>query len=162
MPEVILVITIFIVLVSVSFYRAYITSGVSKLNAESKQDGIDFLALNRFKEGVKVTESGLQYTVLHEGAGSIHPKAKDEVKVNYEGTFIDGRIFDSSIKRGRPAKFGLNNVIKGWTEGLQLMVIDEKVRFFVPAGLGYGNRWTGSIPPGSTLIFDIELLAINE
>jgi peptidylprolyl isomerase len=162
MPEVILVITIFIVLVSVSFYRAYITSGVSKLNAESKQDGIDFLALNRFKEGVKVTESGLQYTVLHEGTGSIHPKAKDEVKVNYEGTFIDGRIFDSSIKRGRPAKFGLNNVIKGWTEGLQLMVIDEKVRFFVPAGLGYGNRWTGSIPPGSTLIFDIELLAINE
>ena len=162
MPEVILVITIFIVLVSVSFYRAYITSGVSKLNAESKQDGIDFLALNRFKEGVKVTESGLQYTVLHEGTGSIHPKEKDEVKVNYEGTFIDGRIFDSSIKRGRPAKFGLNNVIKGWTEGLQLMVIGEKVRFFVPAGLGYGNRWTGSIPPGSTLIFDVELLAINE
>ena len=162
MPEVILVITIFIVLVSVSFYRAYITSGVSKLNAESKQDGIDFLALNRFKEGVKVTESGLQYTVLHEGTGSIHPRAKDEVKVNYEGTFIDGRIFDSSIKRGRPAKFGLNNVIKGWTEGLQLMVIGEKVRFFVPAGLGYGNRWTGSIPPGSTLIFDVELLAINE
>ena len=162
MPEVILVITIFIVLVSVSFYLAYITSGVSKLNAESKQDGIDFLALNRFKEGVKVTESGLQYTVLHEGTGSIHPKAKDEVKVNYEGTFIDGRIFDSSIKRGRPAKFGLNNVIKGWTEGLQLMVIGEKVRFFVPAGLGYGNRWTGSIPPGSTLIFDVELLAINE
>ena len=162
MPEVILVITIFIVLVSVSFYRAYITSGVSKLNAESKQDGIDFLALNRFKEGVKVTESGLQYTVLHEGTGSIHPKAKDEVKVNYEGTFIDGRIFDSSIKRGRPAKFGLNNVIKGWTEGLQLMVIGEKVRFFVPAGLGYGNRWTGSIPPGATLIFDVELLAISE
>ena len=162
MPEVILVITIFIVLVSVSFYRAYITSGVSKLNAESKQDGIDFLALNRFKEGVKVTESGLQYTVLHEGTGSIHPKAKDEVKVNYEGTFIDGRIFDSSIKRGRPAKFGLNNVIKGWTEGLQLMVVGEKVRFFVPAGLGYGNRWTGSIPPGSTLIFDVELLAISE
>ena len=162
MPEVILVITIFIVLVSVSFYRAYITSGVSKLNAESKQDGIDFLALNRFKEGVKVTESGLQYTVLHEGTGSIHPRAKDEVKVSYEGRFIDGRIFDSSIKRGRPAKFGLNNVIKGWTEGLQLMVIGEKVRFFVPAGLGYGNRWTGSIPPGSTLIFDVELLAISE
>ena len=162
MPEVILVITIFIVLVSVSFYRAYITSGVSKLNAESKQDGIDFLALNRFKEGVKVTESGLQYTVLQEGTGSVHPRAKDEVKVSYEGRFIDGRIFDSSIKRGRPAKFGLNNVIKGWTEGLQLMVIGEKVRFFVPAGLGYGNRWTGSIPPGSTLIFDVELLAINE
>jgi peptidylprolyl isomerase len=162
MPEVILVITIFIVLVSVSFYRAYITSGVSKLNAESKQDGIDFLALNRFKEGVKVTESGLQYTVLHEGTGSIHPRAKDEVKVSYEGRFIDGRIFDSSIKRGKPAKFGLNNVIKGWTEGLQLMVVGEKVRFFVPAGLGYGNRWTGSIPPGATLIFDVELLAISE
>ena len=106
MPEVILVITIFIVLVSVSFYRAYITSGVSKLNAESKQDGIDFLALNRFKEGVKVTESGLQYTVLQEGTGSVHPRAKDEVKVSYEGRFIDGRIFDSSIKRGKPAKCG--------------------------------------------------------
>ena len=162
MPEVILVITIFIVLVSVSFYRAYITSGVSKLNAESKQDGIDFLALNRFKEGVKVTESGLQYTVLQEGTGSVHPRAKDEVKVSYEGRFIDGRIFDSSIKRGKPAKFSLNKVIKGWTEGLQLMVVGEKVRFFVPAGLGYGNSWTGSIPPGSTLIFDVELLAISE
>jgi len=162
MPEIILVITIFIILVSVSFYRAYITSGVSKLNAESKQEGIDFLALNRFKEGVEVTESGLQYTVLREGTGNTHPKAKDEVKVNYEGTFIDGRIFDSSIKRGKPAKFGLNKVIKGWTEGLQLMVVGEKVRFFVPARLGYGNRWTGSIPPGSTLIFDVELLDISK
>ena len=111
---------------------------------------------------MKVTESGLQYTVLHEGTGSVHPRAKDEVKVSYEGRFIDGRIFDSSIKRGKPAKFGLNKVIKGWTEGLQLMVVGEKVRFFVPAGLGYGNRWTGSIPPGATLIFDVELLAISE
>ena len=162
MSEVVLYITIAILLVSVSFYRAYYSSGVSKLNGESKQEGIDFLALNRFKGDVKVTESGLQYTLLQAGTGSIHPTVKDLVKVHYEGTFVDGRVFDSSIKRGRPAKFGVNRVIKGWTEGLQLMVVGEKRRFYIPAKLAYGNRWVGNIPPGSTLIFDIELLAIKE
>jgi peptidylprolyl isomerase len=162
MSEVVLYITVVILLVSVSFYRAYYSSGVSKLNGESKQEGIDFLALNRFKDDVKVTESGLQYTLLQAGTGSIHPTVKDLVKVHYEGTFVDGRVFDSSIKRGRPAKFGVNRVIKGWTEGLQLMVVGEKRRFYIPAKLAYGNRWVGNIPPGSTLIFDIELLAIKE
>jgi peptidylprolyl isomerase len=162
MSEVVLYITVVILLVSVSFYRAYYSSGVSKLNGESKQEGIDFLALNRFKDDVKVTESGLQHTLLQAGTGSAHPTVKDLVKVHYEGTFVDGRVFDSSIKRGRPAKFGVNRVIKGWTEGLQLMVVGEKRRFYIPAKLAYGNRWVGNIPPGSTLIFDIELLAIKE
>lgn len=161
MQEVALFVTGVIILVSVSFYRAYISSGVSKLNGESRQEGIDFLAINRFKDGVEVTASGLQYTVLEAGLGTVHPNVKDVVKVHYEGTFVDGKVFDSSIKRGRPAKFGLNNVIKGWSEGLQLMVVGEKRRFFIPAKLGYGNRWVGNIPPGSTLVFDVELLAIK-
>lgn len=161
MQEVLLFITGVILLVSVSFYRAYISSGVSKLNGESRQEGIDFLALNRFEEGVEVTESGLQYTILQAGTGTVHPTANDFVKVHYEGRFVDGTVFDSSIKRGRPAKFGVNKVIKGWTEGLQLMVVGEKRRFFIPAKLGYGNRWVTNIPPGSTLVFDVELLGIR-
>jgi peptidylprolyl isomerase len=162
MEDVLLFITIGVILVSVSFYRAYISSGVSKLSGESKQDGQDFLALNRFKDGVAVTESGLQHTVLVAGTGTAHPGVSDQVKVHYEGTFSDGRVFDSSIKRGRPAQFGLNRVIKGWREGLQLMVVGEKRRFFIPAKLAYGNRWVGNIPPGSTLIFDIELIEIKD
>jgi peptidylprolyl isomerase len=162
MQEVILFITCVVILVSVSFYRAYVSSGVSKLNGESRQEGIDFLALNRFKDNVEVTGSGLQYTILQAGTGTVHPNAKDFVKVHYEGTFVDGQVFDSTIKRGRPAKFGLNKVITGWAEGLQLMVVGEKRRFFVPAKLGYGNRWMGKIPPGSTLIFDVELLGIKD
>lgn len=162
MQEIAVFVTGVIILVSVSFYRAYISSGVSELNGESRQEGIDFLALNRFKAGVEVTESGLQYKVLEAGTGLVHPRANDVVKVHYEGSFVDGKIFDSSIKRGRPAIFGLNKVIPAWTEGLQLMVVGEKRRLFVPAKLGYGNRWMGKIPPGSTLIFDVELLGIKQ
>lgn len=122
--------------------------------------GEEFLAANLLKEGVQTTASGLQYQVLTPGTGSEHPKARSKVTVHYEGTLIDGSVFDSSVARGKPITFGLNQVIPGWTEGVQLMVEGEKTRFFIPSKLGYGNRGAGSIPPGSTLIFDVELIKI--
>ncbi|WP_299018280.1 FKBP-type peptidyl-prolyl cis-trans isomerase [uncultured Photobacterium sp.] len=135
---------------------------VSKQAAtENIKIGEEFLANNLKQEGVKVTESGLQYLVLQPGTGTAHPKASDKVTVHYHGTLLDGTVFDSSVERGESIQFGLNQVIKGWTEGLQLMVEGEKTRLFIPAELAYGNRAIGSIPPGSVLIFDIELIKIN-
>lgn len=124
-------------------------------------EGQQYLSDNMTQDGVVTTESGLQYKVLRKGTGDTHPKATDRVKVHYHGTLIDGTVFDSSVERGQPIDFGLNQVIKGWTEGLQLMVEGEKTRLFIPSELAYGNRAAGSIPPGSTLIFDVELLEIN-
>lgn len=123
--------------------------------------GEEFLLQNAKEEGVISTASGLQYKVLESGTGSIHPNATDKVKVHYHGTLIDGTVFDSSVDRGEPISFGLNQVIPGWTEGVQLMVEGEKTRFFIPSSLAYGKRAAGSIQPGSTLIFDVELLGIN-
>lgn len=134
----------------------------SKKDASNNiQLGAEFLSQNMTKEGVVTTESGLQYKVLTKGTGEIHPSANDKVKVHYQGSLTDGTIFDSSIARGKPIEFGLNQVIKGWTEGLQLMVEGEKSRLFIPSDLGYGNKPAGSIPAGSTLIFDVELIQIN-
>lgn len=124
-------------------------------------EGQHYLSDNMTQDGVVTTESGLQYKVLRKGTGDTHPKATDRVKVHYHGTLIDGTVFDSSVDRGQPIEFGLNQVIKGWTEGLQLMVEGEKTRLFIPSELAYGNRAAGSIPPGSTLLFDVELLEIN-
>lgn len=122
--------------------------------------GEDFLEQNKSKEGVVTLPSGLQYLVLTEGEGA-KPTAANRVTCHYHGTLIDGRIFDSSVQRGQPATFPLNQVIAGWTEGLQLMGIGSKYRFFIPSGLGYGNRQVGSdIGPNSVLIFDVELLGI--
>jgi peptidylprolyl isomerase len=121
-----------------------------------------FLSTNELAEGVQVTNSGLQYYVLSKGEGTVQPSAKDTVKVHYHGTLLDGSVFDSSVARGEPISFGLHQVIKGWTEGLQLMVVGDKFRLFIPSHLAYGNRSAGSIQPGSTLIFDVELLGINE
>ncbi len=129
---------------------------------ENMQNGIEFLENNKNAEGVQVTDSGLQYLVLNEGSGDTHPGPTDKVKVHYHGTLIDGSVFDSSVDRGQPIEFGLNQVISGWTEGLQLMVVGEKTRLFIPSDLAYGDRGAGPIPPGSTLIFDVELLGINE
>lgn len=126
----------------------------------TKAEGEQFLAENALKEGVTVTESGLQYEVLKAGKGKC-PQATDRVKVHYHGTLIDGTVFDSSVERGEPATFGLNQVIKGWTEGLQLMPVGSKYRFYIPQELGYGARATGQIPPYSTLIFEVELLGIE-
>jgi FKBP-type peptidyl-prolyl cis-trans isomerase FklB len=127
---------------------------------EGRESGEKYLADNAFKEGVHVTPSGLQYKVLKEGNGK-KPKATDTVVCHYEGTLVDGTLFDSSIKRGEPASFGLNQVIAGWTEGLQLMQEGAKYRFFIPYHLGYGERGAGaSIPPFSALIFDVELIEV--
>lgn len=154
---------LFIVLVVgiVAFYWVR-SKGNQQLAIENKQKGKAFLTMNAQEEGVKTTSSGLQYKVLVEGSGTEHPKANDRVKVHYHGTLIDGTVFDSSVSRGEPITFPLNQVIKGWTEGLQLMVVGEKTRFFIPSELAYGDRNMGAIAPGSVLIFDVELLGINE
>ncbi|MDO6497138.1 FKBP-type peptidyl-prolyl cis-trans isomerase [Photobacterium sanguinicancri] len=139
----------------------YRSQSNKKAATENIQAGETFLAENKQNEGVNVTASGLQYQVLQAGTGSVHPKASDKVTVHYHGTLLDGSVFDSSVDRGQPIDFGLNQVIAGWTEGVQLMVEGEKTRFFIPANLAYGNRAIGSIPPGSVLIFDVELIKIN-
>ena len=126
-----------------------------------KEDGEKFLTENALKEGVTTTESGLQYEVLKMGKGK-KPAATDRVKVHYHGTLIDGTVFDSSVDRGEPIVFGLNQVIKGWTEGVQLMPVGSKFRFYIPQELGYGAQNAGSIPPYSTLIFEVELLGIEK
>ncbi len=124
-------------------------------------EGKAFLEKNREKEGVKTLPDGLQYKVLAEGPGNT-PKATDTVQVNYRGTFIDGTEFDSSYKRGQPATFQVDGVIKGWTETLQLMKVGSKWQLFIPPYLAYGERGMGRIPPNSTLIFEIELLSIGD
>ena len=127
----------------------------------AKVDGEKFLAENAKKEGVVTLPSGLQYMVLQEGNGR-KPKATDQVKCHYEGFLIDGTVFDSSIQRGEPAVFGLQQVIAGWTEGLQLMQEGAKYRFFIPYMLAYGEGGAGaSIPPFATLIFDVELIEVK-
>lgn len=127
----------------------------------AKTEGEQFLAENAKKEGVKTTASGLQYQVLREGNGK-QPKATDQVECHYEGTLIDGTKFDSSYNRGQTATFPLNQVIAGWTEGLQLMHEGAKYRFFIPYQLAYGERGAGaSIPPYAALIFDVELVAVK-
>ncbi|MBL0711186.1 MAG: FKBP-type peptidyl-prolyl cis-trans isomerase [Colwellia sp.] len=123
--------------------------------------GKDFLTKNKAVEGVIETNSGLQYQVLQKGEGSEHPTASSKVKVHYHGSLLDGTIFDSSVDRGEPISFGLNQVINGWTEGVQLMVVGDKFKFFIPSELGYGNRAAGKIAPGSLLIFEVELLDIQ-
>ncbi|ABM04944.1 peptidylprolyl isomerase, FKBP-type [Psychromonas ingrahamii 37] len=125
------------------------------------QIGSAFLAANEAEDGIFSTASGLQYKVLEKGAGQVHPTANSEVKVHYHGSLINGTVFDSSVERGTPISFGLNQVIPGWTEGVQLMVEGDKFRFYIPSRLAYGNRATGKIPAGSLLIFDVELIAIN-
>lgn len=126
----------------------------------ARKAGEDFLAANARKEGVVALPSGLQYTVLREGTGR-SPKASDSVRCHYEGRLIDGTVFDSSIKRGEPATFPLQGVIKGWTEGLQLMKEGAKFRFFIPYDLAYGENGAGSaIPPYAALIFDVELIDV--
>lgn len=124
--------------------------------------GRAFMAENAKKVGVKTTASGIQYEVLREGeAGGPHPRATDEVTVHYRGTLIDGREFDSSHKRGQPATFGLDQVIPGWTEGLQLMTPGARYRFVIPSELAYGPSQRGPlIKPNSTLVFEVELISI--
>lgn len=127
---------------------------------QALEEGRAFLANNASRPGVQTTGSGLQYEVLHEGTGK-RPKATDQVRCHYEGTLINGQVFDSSYQRNEPAVFGLQQVIAGWTEGLQLMSEGAKYRFFIPYRLGYGENGAGQlIPPFATLIFDVELLEV--
>lgn len=130
--------------------------------AEANQKaGEEFLEANKQKPGIVALPSGLQYEVMTEGTGA-KPAATNKVTCHYHGTLIDGTVFDSSVKRGQPATFPLNMVIKGWTEGLQLMPQGSKWRFFIPAHLGYGDRQVSAqIGPNSTLIFEVELLGIS-
>lgn len=126
----------------------------------AKTAGEDFLAENAKKDGVTVTKSGLQYEVLNEGSGK-KPKATDTVRCHYEGRLLDGTVFDSSYKRNEPAEFGLQQVIAGWTEGVQLMAEGAKYRFYIPYMLAYGEGGAGAmIPPFSTLVFDVELIKV--
>ncbi|HXJ89439.1 MAG TPA: FKBP-type peptidyl-prolyl cis-trans isomerase [Candidatus Binatia bacterium] len=128
----------------------------------NRKEGETFLASNKSKDGVKVLPDGLQYKVLTEGNGP-KPAATDTVTVNYRGTLINGKEFDSSYKRGQPASFPVSGVIKGWTEALQLMPVGSKWQLFIPADLAYGDRGAGAdIAPGDTLIFEVELLSIGE
>ena len=128
---------------------------------ENLKAGQEFLAVNREKPGVTELPSGLQYEVMIEGDG-VKPNATDKVTCHYHGTLIDGTVFDSSVKRGQPATFPLNAVIKGWTEGLQLMTTGSKWRFFIPTQLGYGDRQVSAqIGPNCTLIFEVELLSVS-
>ena len=125
-------------------------------------EGRDFLEANAKREGVVQTKSGLQYEVLSEGKGERSPKATDTVLCHYEGRLVSGKVFDSSYERNQHAEFGLNQVIPGWTEGLQLMSEGAKYRFYIPYLLGYGEQGAGpSIPPYSTLIFDVELIKVK-
>lgn len=147
--------------------QEYFTKKEAAMNAEraekgkaAKAEGEKYLMENAKKEGVITTPSGLQYQVLKEGNGK-KPTAKDSVKCHYEGFLIDGTVFDSSVQRGEPAVFGLQQVIAGWTEGLQLMSEGGKYRFFIPYRLAYGEGGAGAmIPPFATLIFDVELIEV--
>jgi len=138
----------------------YIERMKAEKSAEAKKQGQAFLAANKTKPGVVTTASGLQYLVLKEGTGP-KPTINDKVKCDYEGRLIDGTIFDSSIKAGKPLEFPVTGVIRGWTEALQLMNTGSKWRLFIPSELAYGDQQTGpDIKPGSTLIFDVELIEI--
>jgi FKBP-type peptidyl-prolyl cis-trans isomerase len=150
-----------------SFMASFQQKAQEKLQAEMEakgtentRKGLAFLGANKKKPGVKETASGLQYKVITVGEGA-KPAATDKVKVHYSGTLIDGKEFDSSYKRNQPAEFGLNQVIKGWTEGVQLMNVGSKYEFYIPSGLAYGPNGPAGIGPNQTLIFTVELLEIT-
>lgn len=130
--------------------------------SKARQGGIDFLAANAKKDGITTLASGLQYEVLVEGNGA-KPSATSKVTTHYHGTTIDGKVFDSSVDRGQPAQFGVNQVIAGWTEALQLMATGSKWRLFIPSDLAYGERGAGAdIPPHAALVFEVELISIDQ
>ena len=130
--------------------------------SKARQGGIDFLAANAKKDGITRLASGLQYEVLVEGNGA-KPSATSKVTTHYHGTTIDGKVFDSSVDRGQPAQFGVNQVIAGWTEALQLMATGSKWRLFIPSDLAYGERGAGAdIPPHAALVFEVELISIDQ
>lgn len=143
-------------------YTAYNQAQTMKAGEAARTAGEKFLEENKKRKEVKTTASGLQYEVIKQGAGGAKPAATDNVSVHYHGTLIDGSVFDSSVERGQPAQFGLNQVISGWTEGLQLMSVGDKFKFYLPYNLAYGERSAGAkIKPFSALVFEVELLDIK-
>ena len=141
--------------------QEYLSKRQNEMLGENLRIGREFLEENKKKEGVITLASGLQYEILKEGSGP-KPKATEKVKCHYHGTLINGKVFDSSIERGQPAVFGVNQVIKGWVEALQLMSVGSKWRLYIPSELAYGTQGAGnSITPNSALIFEVELLGIE-
>ncbi|MGE8232008.1 MAG: FKBP-type peptidyl-prolyl cis-trans isomerase, partial [Stenotrophomonas sp.] len=141
--------------------QAFSTAKQSAVAGKNREEGNAFLAKNKTQPGVVTTASGLQYQVLRAGSGE-RPMASSRVRVNYEGKLLNGEVFDSSYQRGQPVDFGLDQVIKGWTEGVALMPVGSKYRFWIPGELAYGEAGTqgGPIGPNATLSFDVELLGI--
>ncbi|KIE21503.1 peptidylprolyl isomerase [Vibrio sinaloensis] len=150
-----------IVILVLAVFMIYRTWNNNKAGEENFAAGQAFLLENGKQEDVVTTESGLQYKILAKGEGTEKPTTSNTVKVHYHGTLIDGTVFDSSVNRGEPISFKLNQVIKGWQEGLTYMSPGDKFRLFIPSPLAYGKGGTGPIPPASTLIFDVELLEIK-
>jgi len=151
---------ILICAVIVFFYlRSNLSSDAAK---ENIRIGEEFLKLNKLNDGVVETKTGLQYKILSTGNGQIHPNSSGRIQVNFQGRLLDDTVFDSCINGEETTGLGLKQLIAGWREGLQLMVVGEKTRFFVPSKLAYGNQSHGKIKAGSLLIFDIELLSIND
>jgi FKBP-type peptidyl-prolyl cis-trans isomerase FklB len=143
-------------------YNEYNRLQTMKLGEKARVSGETFLAENKKRKEVVTTASGLQYEVLKKGTGTAKPAATSQVTVHYHGTLTDGQVFDSSVERGQPATFGLNQVISGWTEGVQLMVVGDKFRFYLPYNLAYGERAAGAkIKPFSALVFEVELIEIK-
>ncbi|WP_225748583.1 FKBP-type peptidyl-prolyl cis-trans isomerase [Eikenella sp. Marseille-P7795] len=140
--------------------QQYQASQMAKLATRQQEEGKTFLEANKAKEGVKTTASGLQYSVKTEGTGK-QPNANSTVTVHYEGKLLDGTVFDSSIQRGEPATFKLNQVIKGWTEGLQLMKEGGEYTLYIPAELAYGEKGSGNIPPNAVLVFNVKLIKVQ-
>lgn len=140
--------------------QAKVEAAAAEKAAKMSEAGDSFLAKNKVRDGVVVTESGLQYEVLRAGDGA-KPTAEQTVEVHYHGTLIDGTVFDSSVQRGETVSFPVGGVIAGWVEALQLMAVGSKWKLFIPAELGYGNREQGPIPAGSVLVFEVELIAIK-
>ncbi|MFV0521683.1 MAG: FKBP-type peptidyl-prolyl cis-trans isomerase [Mangrovibacterium sp.] len=142
--------------------QTYFTAMQAKVGEANKAEGEKFLAENAKKDSVKTTASGLQYKILKEGKGK-KPSLESTVKCHYTGKLLDGTVFDSSVQRGQPAEFPVNGVIKGWTEALQMMPVGSKWELYIPSDLAYGERGAGGdIQPGSTLVFEVELLSIEK
>ena len=146
---------------SMSILQEFFGKLQAEKSAKANEAGKTYLAENAKKEGVTTTESGLQYEVINSGKGA-KPAPSDQVTVHYHGTLLDGTVFDSSVDRGEPASFGVTQVIKGWTEALQLMSIGDKWKLTIPSDLAYGDQGAGGmIGPGATLVFEVELLGIK-
>ena len=147
--------------VAEKIFGEYSRTAQAKATALYKAEQKKFLEENKKRPGVTTTASGLQYEVMQKGTGTASPTATDRVEVHYHGTLLDGTIFDSSVNRGSTSAFGLNQVIKGWTEGLQYMKVGDKFKFFIPSELAYGDQAQRKIKSGSTLVFEVELFKIN-